>query len=157
MIDPAELMRLAIAKARQGIAAGQSPFGCAIALGDRILAVAHNVVLATTDITAHAEITALREACRTTGQLHLSGAVVATTCEPCPMCMAGLHWARVETVYYGAVIADATGAGFNEFHVPAAELVRIGCSPVRVVPGLLAAECRELFDEFVRDPKHRTY
>ncbi len=156
-IDPHELMRLAIARAREGIAHGQSPFGCAIAIGDRVVAAAHNVVWATTDITAHAEIAALREAGRATGQLHLTGAIVATTCEPCPMCMSGLHWARVDIVHYGATIADATAAGFNEFLVPAEELVRIGRSPVRLVRGPLAAECRALFDDFLRAPDHRTY
>ena len=156
-IDPTELMRLAIAKAREGITGGQSPFGCAIAIGDRIVAAAHNVVWATTDITAHAEIAALRQACQATAELHLTGAVVATTCEPCPMCMAGLHWARVDTVHYGANIADATGAGFNEFLIPAEELVRIGGSPVRLVHGPLVDECRALFGEFPQAPGHRTY
>ncbi len=156
-VDPIELMRLAIAKAREGIAGGQSPFGCAIAIGDRIVAVTHNVVWATTDITAHAEIAALREACRTTGQLHLTGAIVATTCEPCPMCMAGLHWARVDTVHYGANIADATSVGFNEFLIPAEDLVHLGHSPVRLVRGPLIEECRALFDEFRRAPDHQTY
>ena len=65
VMDPSELMHLAIEKTQSGIAAGQSPFGCAIARGDEILAVSHNVVWSTNDITAHAEITALREACRT--------------------------------------------------------------------------------------------
>jgi len=97
------------------------PFGCAIARGDELIAVAHNTVVATTDVTAHAEVNALRLACKTTGQIHLDGCVVATTCEPCPMCMAALHWARVETVYFGASIADADAAGFNELQVPAAD------------------------------------
>ena len=113
MIDPAELMRMAIEKCREGIAIGQSPFGCAIARGDDVLAAAHNTVLQTTDITAHAEVNALRAACRAAGDIFLERAVVATTCEPCPMCMAALHWARVETVYYGATINDAEAAGFN--------------------------------------------
>ncbi len=113
-MTPEALMRLAIDKTHQGIAAGQTPFGCAIALGEQVVAVSHNCVHATTDITAHAEIVALREACKATGQIHLEGALVAATCEPCPMCMAALHWARVETVVYGATIADAESAGFNE-------------------------------------------
>src|SRR4029079_10555252 len=121
-------MRLAIVQAQEGIAKKQTPFGCVIAIDERIVAVSHNQVWLTTDITAHAEVTALREACRATGQLHLLGAIVATTCEPCPMCMAALHWARVDTVYYGATIADATAAGFNELAVPAKELLERGGS-----------------------------
>jgi tRNA(Arg) A34 adenosine deaminase TadA len=142
------LLRLAIAKAREAIALGQTPFGCAIAIGERVVAVAHNLVLVTTDITAHAEIVALREACAAMASIHLPGALVASTCEPCPMCMAALHWARVDTVVYGATIADATGAGFNELSLPAAELVRQGHSRVRLRGGLLAGECAALFDEW---------
>jgi tRNA(Arg) A34 adenosine deaminase TadA len=156
-IDPTELMQLAIAKAREGIASGQSPFGCAIAIGDRIVAAAHNLVCATTDITAHAEIAALRQACLAIGELHLTGAVVAATCEPCPMCMTGLHWARVDTVHYGANFADAIGAGFSQFLIPAEELLRIGGSPVRPVRGPLVDECQALFEEFRKSPVYRTY
>ncbi|MGH7135879.1 MAG: nucleoside deaminase, partial [Pirellulales bacterium] len=100
MITPEALMQLAIDKCRSGIAQGETPFGCAIASGDRVLAVSHNLVFSTTDITAHAEISALREACRVAGKLHFPDAIVASTCEPCPMCTAALHWARVGTVYY---------------------------------------------------------
>ncbi|MDA1050366.1 MAG: nucleoside deaminase [Planctomycetota bacterium] len=145
MIAPEELMRLAIDQARTGIDAGQSPFGCAIARGGQAIAIAHNTVLATTDITAHAEVNALRLGCKTTGQIHLEGCVVATTCEPCPMCMAALHWARVETVYFGASIADADAAGFNELQVPAADVLKIGGSQVALVSGVLSVECRDLF------------
>jgi len=150
-------MRLAIEAARRGIAKGQSPFGCAISLNGTVIAAAHNVVLLTTDSTAHAEINALREACKAAGAVHLTGAHVATTCEPCPMCMAALHWARVETVYYGATIADAAASGFNELHLPAAEVLRIGRSEVRLVPGMLAEECRRLFSEWLRTPGARSY
>ncbi len=157
MIDPAALMQLAIAKCREGIAQGQSPFGCAIALGDKVVSIAHNTVLATLDVTAHAEVNALRVACQQQGDIHLPGAVVATTCEPCPMCTAALHWARVGQVYYGATIADAQAAGFNEMQVPAAEIARLGRSSIKLQPGLLTDDCRELFDEWKRTANPRTY
>ena len=150
-------MQLAIEKAREGIAAGQTPFGCAIAKQGEIVAVSHNRVWATTDITAHAEINALREACAHVQNVHLDEAIVATTCEPCPMCMAALHWARVGTVYYGATIADAEQAGFNELSCSATELCRLGGSRVRLLPGLLTEECRELFAEWKRSAKAREY
>jgi guanine deaminase len=155
--DPEELMRRAIAACREGIARGQTPFGCAIALGDRLLAASHNEVHLTTDVTAHAEVTALRAACRAHGDVLLEGAVVATTCEPCPMCMAALHWARVGIVYYGASIADAAAAGFNELQLPAADLLRIGGSTVELVPGVMAPECRRLFADWARSPLARSY
>lgn len=150
-------MRLAIDAARKGIAKGQSPFGCAISLNGQVVAAAHNVVLLTTDVTAHAEINALREACRAVGDVHLTGAAVATTCEPCPMCMSALHWARVGTVYYGATIADAAEGGFNELRLPAAEVLRLGGSGVQLVPGVLAHECRALFSEWASRPDARAY
>ncbi|HVX14201.1 MAG TPA: nucleoside deaminase [Pirellulales bacterium] len=158
MIDPAELMQLAIEKCRAGIARGESPFGCAIAIGDRVVAVSHNVVLSTTDITAHAEITALREACRSEQKLHFSDAIVATTCEPCPMCASALHWARVGKVYFGATIDDATAAGYNELRLPIADLVRLTNSPMELVPGLLGEQCRALFGEWKKNsPNPKTY
>jgi tRNA(Arg) A34 adenosine deaminase TadA len=157
MIDPRQLMQVAIEKCREGIVAGQAPFGCAIAQDDRVLAVAHNQVLAATDITAHAEITALRLACRVAGSILLDGAMVATTCEPCPMCMAALHWARVDTVYFGASIDDAAEAGFSELKLGADRLLRLGGSHVKLVPGLLAAECRALFDQWRAQPEAQAY
>jgi tRNA(Arg) A34 adenosine deaminase TadA len=157
MYEPEALMRLAIEKARLGVALGQSPFGCAIARGDELLAAEHNVVLLTTDITAHAEIGALRAACPRAGDIILAGCVAASTCEPCPMCMAALHWAQIETVYYGAEIADATSAGFNELQIPAATIVALGKSKSRLVPGVLAAECRELFQMWKSNPAGRHY
>ncbi|HWL73379.1 MAG TPA: nucleoside deaminase, partial [Burkholderiaceae bacterium] len=121
------------------------------------LAVAHNTVWATTDITAHAEVNALRQACRSTGQVLLPASIVATTCEPCPMCMAALHWARVDTVYFGATVRDATIAGFNELQVPASEIIRLGGGKVKLVPGLLADECTELFAEWQVSKNRREY
>lgn len=156
-MDPSVLMQQAIEKCREGIAAGQSPFGCAIARDGAVIACAHNTVVATTDITAHAEINALRQACRETGDIFLEDSIVATTCEPCPMCMSALHWARVKTVYYGATIADAAEAGFNELQLPATELLRMGGSTIKLVPQVLPAECRALFDEWRNNPKRVVY
>jgi tRNA(Arg) A34 adenosine deaminase TadA len=156
-MEPAELMQLAIDICRQGLAAGQSPFGCAIARDGELLASSHNTVLATTDITAHAEVNAIRAACRQTGNILLEGAIVATTCEPCPMCMSALHWARVDTVYFGASIADAAVAGFNELQLPAGELLRLGGSKLKLIPGVLPQECRQLFAEWNANPKRTVY
>ena len=150
-------MEAAIEACRRGLALGQSPFGCAIALGDRVVARNHNTVVLTTDITAHAEVNAIRAANQAVGDIFLTGAVVATTCEPCPMCMAALHWARVDAVYYGATIADAESAGFNELQVPASELLRIGGSGVKLAGGVLPDECRTLFQEWLASPTRKVY
>lgn len=157
MITPEELMQIAIDACHRGLSANQSPFGCAIALGDRVLAEAHNTVMQSIDITAHAEINALRLANQAAGSVHLTGAIVATTCEPCPMCMAALHWARVDTVFHGATIADASRAGFNELALPAEELLAGGGSSVKLVSGTLSPQCRELFDHWLANPNRSPY
>ena len=156
-MSPEELMQSAIDKCRAGLVAGQSPFGCAIARGDELLSCSHNTVALTTDITAHAEVNALREACRQAGNILLDGAIVATTCEPCPMCMAALHWARVDTVYYGASIADAASAGFNELQLSGQDLLRLGGSKVKLIPGVLTEECKNLFGEWLANPGRVVY
>lgn len=154
MISPDALMQLAIEQAQKGIESGQSPFGCAIAMGDRVVVATHNHVLAHTDITAHAEIHALRLACQAEKNIFLEGAQVACTCEPCPMCMAALHWARVDTVYYGATIDDAKQAGFNELKLSAQSLLDLGGSQVKLIPGISAESCRALFSDWLnRKPK----
>jgi tRNA(Arg) A34 adenosine deaminase TadA len=73
------------------------------------------------------------------------------------MCMAALHWARVGVVFFGATIADAASAGFNELELPAADLLRLGKSGVELVPGVLPEECRALFAEWSRGPLARSY
>lgn len=156
-MEPERLMRLAIDKAREGIQQGQSPFGCAIACDGKLVACCHNTVRAARDATAHAEINAIRAACLAVGDVHLPRAIVATTCEPCPMCMAALHWAQVTHVYQGAAIADAQGAGFRELHLPARDLLRLGGSSVQLSEGLLADECRALFQLWQRRPDRFAY
>jgi guanine deaminase len=157
MRTPDELMELAIDAARRGIAAGQTPFGCAIEREGEVLAACHNTVWLTTDITAHAEVNALREACRRAQRVLLEGAIVATTCEPCPMCMSALHWARVQTVYFGASIADAAAAGFNELSISAADLIRQANSPILLGQWDRAPECRELFQRWRDAGSQRPY
>lgn len=156
-MEPELLMRLAIDKAREGIQHGQSPFGCAIARDGKLLACCHNTVRATTDVTAHAEVNAIRTACLAAGEVHLAGATVACTCEPCPMCMAALHWAQVEHVYFGASIADAKEAGFRELSLPARDLLKLGGSSVQLTEGLLADECHALFQLWLGRPDRFHY
>jgi tRNA(Arg) A34 adenosine deaminase TadA len=150
-------MGAALAAARQGIARGQTPFGTAIMAGDQLVAAGHNQVWALTDPTAHAEVTVIRAACRARRSITLEGCTLYSTCEPCPMCMAAIHWARLDRVVYGATIADAAAAGFHELHLPAAELLSRGGSPVRWTPGCLAADCRQLFAEWQNTGNARRY
>ncbi len=156
-MEPEQLMQAAIDRAVAGIERGQSPFGCAIAFQEETVACEHNRVIETTDSTAHAEVLALRAACRCRGHYLLEGSVAASTCEPCPMCMAAIHWARVETVYYGATIADAATAGFHELQIPARELVQRGHSSVKLVPGVLTRKCQDLFARWQSRPDNTVY
>jgi tRNA(Arg) A34 adenosine deaminase TadA len=156
--DQAALMSEAIRQARSGIEAGQAPFGCAIGAPDgTLIASQYDTVWGTTDVTAHAEVNALRRAGQVTGSVTLEGCAVATTCEPCPMCMAALHWSRVAVVYCGASIEDAVRAGFNELSLSAAGLLEHGSSPVRLVTGVMADECSELFQRWSSRTDPRAY
>lgn len=150
-------MREALAVTRAGIAAGQTPFGCAIVRAGALVAASHNQVWATGDPTAHAEVTGIRTATAKLRAIALSGCTLYSTCEPCPMCMAAIHWARIERVIFGAAIADAAAAGFHELHLPAADLARLGGSPVRIDAGCLAPECRGLFALWQTHGAARTY
>ena len=150
-------MRLAIEAAREGVAAGQTPFGACVVRGGREVVVAHNRVWADTDITAHAEVVAIRLACRQLATIDLSGCAIYSTTEPCPMCFSACHWARLDRIVYGADIADAKAAGFNELAVSDADLKRLGGSPIEVVGGLLRDECIDLFRQWRANPARRAY
>src|SRR5262245_39005406 len=115
-----DAMRLAIAACRRGIAAGQSPFGSVILGPDgQVVAEGYNTVWADTDPTAHAEVNTIRLAAGALGRIELSGCTLYSTCEPCPMCLASSHWAALDRVVFGALITDATAAGFREMPIPA--------------------------------------
>lgn len=150
-------MRLAIGKARQGVAAGQSPFGACITRSGEVLSCEHNVVWLTTDITAHAEIHAIREACRKLGTIDLSGCVIYSTCEPCPMCFSACHWARISKIVYGASICDAHASGFHELQISNMRMKDLGGSPVEVAGDFLREEAIALFHFFDQQPNKRTY
>jgi len=140
-----DYMRLAIRKAQQGIAAGQSPFGSVIVRLGEVIAVTHNSVWRDTDPTAHAEVNCIRAAATALNTIFLHGCVLYSTTEPCPMCLAAIHWAKIERVVFGATIADAARAGFSELAVDAKVLARMGGSPLQVESGLLREECADLF------------
>jgi tRNA(Arg) A34 adenosine deaminase TadA len=156
-MDERGWMRLAIDRAGEGIATGQAPFGAVIVRGGQLICAAHNRVWTDTDPTAHAEVNAIRQAARLLGTIGLHGCEMYTTCEPCPMCLSAIHWAKLDRVVYGADIADAAAVGFFELIMPARHLVAAAGSPLRVEGGLLADESRDLFRRWQQHPGARPY
>lgn len=151
-------MRLAIEKTREAIARGQTPFGaCLVASDGKVLACDHNVVWATTDITAHGEVHTIRLACKAAGSIDLSGSTIYSTTEPCPMCFSAIHWAKIGRIVYGASIADAQAAGFNELTIANTWMKAQGHSPVQIDGGCLREACVELFKEWKSAGRARTY
>jgi guanine deaminase len=111
----ASSMAIAIDEARAGMAAGHGgPFGAVVLQGETIVGRGHNRVLSSHDPTAHAEVTALRDAAKTLGTHVLSDCVLVTTCEPCPMCFSAAFWSRVDGIVYAATRHDAAAVGFDD-------------------------------------------
>ncbi|MEO6811472.1 MAG: nucleoside deaminase [Isosphaeraceae bacterium] len=152
-----QAMQLAIAIGRAGIAAGQTPFGSVLIKDGQTVASTHNTVWLDTDPTAHAEVNCLRQAAKALGTIDLSGTTLYSTCEPCPMCLAAIHWSKIDRVVFGATIADAQSAGFGELPVSAQTLADLGQSPLRIESGLLRQECANLFKEWKEASLSRPY
>ncbi len=110
-----DFMRRAIALALENVRSGSGgPFAAVIVKDGRIIAEGANRVILTNDPTAHAEIVAIREACRVLADFQLRGCDLYTTCEPCPMCLGAIYWARPARTFYAANAADAADAGFDD-------------------------------------------
>ncbi len=107
-------MRRAIDLATESALGAGGPFGAVVVRGNEILAQACNSVTADGDPTAHAEINAIREACRRLGTFRLTGCELYASCEPCPMCLGAIYWARLDRVYFAATREDAAGVGFDD-------------------------------------------
>lgn len=156
-MTPEELMRRAIALSRDNMLANRGgPFGAVIARDGEIVGEGWNQVTSTNDPTAHAEIVAIRAACRTIGDFRLTGCMLYTSCEPCPMCLAAAYWARVDAVVFGNDQADAASIDFDD-----AFLYREIALPLadRSLPmrRLLPVEARAVFDEWAVKPDKVPY
>ena len=112
--NPAYLRR-AIELAVENVQAGKGgPFAALIVRGGEVIAEAANSVTTTHDPTAHGEVNAIRKACTALGTFTLAGCEIYSSCEPCPMCLAAIYWARLEAIYYGCGQEDAAKAGFDD-------------------------------------------
>jgi tRNA(Arg) A34 adenosine deaminase TadA len=150
-------MKMAIEKGKEGVRKGQTPFAACIVRNGEVLSCEHNTVWKDTDITSHGEIHAIRVACQRAKTIDLSGSSLYSTCEPCPMCFSACHWAKIATIVYGADIADAQKAGFNELTISNDRLKDLGGSPVEIVKGFLRQENIELFEFWLGQKDKRVY
>ena len=143
-------MGLAIEQARRTMNENiGGPFGAAIVDSTgKVIAVNSNRVLLDHDPTAHAEITAIREACRVLGTHDLSGCVMYATGYPCPMCLGAMIWANIKTCYYGCLPADAEAIGFRDDFIY--RFINDGCKDVNILQftEVQRAQCLELFKEY---------
>ena len=152
-----KFMESALQAAREGMEEGQSPFGSCIVKNGEAISIAHNEVWEQPDITAHAEVQAIRKACNKLNTIDLSGCIIYATCEPCPMCLSAIHWARIDKVYYGAKIDDAREAGFNELTISNEMMKKLGGSALEIESGLCEEEACRLFHEWLERPDKRIY
>ena len=109
-----ELLRKAIALSKENVANGGGPFGAVIARDGEIIATGVNRVTSNHDATAHAEVSAIRNACAKLGTHDLSGCEIYSSCEPCPMCLGAIYWAHLDRLYYGNDKHDAANIGFDD-------------------------------------------
>lgn len=113
--DVARFMASAIELSLENVRSGKGgPFAALVVRRGSILAEGTNIVTSTNDPTAHAEMVAIREACRKLGRFELSGCEIYASCEPCPMCLGAIYWARAERIYFAATGADAAKIGFDD-------------------------------------------
>ncbi|KJH41859.1 putative guanine deaminase [Dictyocaulus viviparus] len=147
-----EYMEKAIEEACKGVKAGDGgPFGAVIVSDGKIISTGHNMVLVSNDPTMHAEVVAIRNACKKRGHFDLSGCTLYTSCYPCPMCMGAALWARLDAIYYAATPEEASMAGFDDkpFH----DFLKNPCSDEkRKLEHLAVSDSKRPFELWVQRP-----
>jgi len=144
-----ECMRLAVLEARKNIKQKHGgPFGACVVKGSKILSISRNTVIKDNNPTSHAEINAIKSACKKLKTYDLSGCVIYSTTEPCPMCFSAIHWARIGSIFYGTGIKDVKKLGFHEMPVSNFFLKKISGSKVKIKKGFLLKSCRQLLSDW---------
>jgi len=152
-----KFMQRAIGLAERGMDANAGgPFGCVIAKDGEIVGEGCNSVTSTNDPTAHAEIVAIREACQKVGAFQLDGCVVYTSCEPCPMCLGAIYWARPERVYFACTREDAANIGFDDRFIYE-ELEKANDERRLQIINLMRDEALDVFRKWQRKPDKQEY
>lgn len=143
-----EFMTRAIELAKYGVETNVGgPFGCVVVRGGQIVGEGNNCVTSTNDPTAHAEIIAIREACKHLGTFQLEGCSIYTSCEPCPMCLGAIYWARPAKVFYACTREDAAAVGFDDDFIYD-ELAKPNNERERILINILRDEGVTLFHEW---------
>jgi len=132
------------------------PFGAVVVKDGRIIGKGGNQVSSQNDPTAHAEIVAIREACRNIGTFDLSGAELYTTCEPCPMCLSAIYWASIREVFYSSTRYDAEAVGFKDNHIYE-EMALLPEKRIIDYQQIVHPKAAELFREWLEKPDKIPY
>ena len=157
-MDAEHYMQLAIDDCRSGFATGDGgPFGACIVKHGSVIASGHNCVLKNNDPTAHAEIITIRRAADHLGGWDLTGCEIYSTTEPCPMCFAAIHWARIGSVFMGTRIEDVAAMGFNELRLSNEQIKSLAGLDVKLVEGVALEECRQLLSDWKSQSGASTY
>jgi tRNA(adenine34) deaminase len=144
-VDLQDLMRQAITEAQAAKAEGNKGYGAVLVWEDRVLTRAHDTACTDGDPSRHGELKSIREAALALGTPDLRGALLVSTCEPCPMCAGLAVWANVTTIVYGASIADTAAMGRTRIMLPAAEVADRAPGHMEVIGGVLKDECERLY------------
>jgi guanine deaminase len=150
-------MQMALQVALAGMKSNEGgPFGAVVLCKGKVVSQAHNEVIKTNDPTAHAEVVAIRRASRKLGRYDLSDCVLYSTCEPCPMCMAAVLWARIPRIYFGCTRKDAAAIGFSDDAIYAWLSGKAGELDLELLP-LEREECLKAFREWEEKPDKTLY
>ncbi len=141
-------MQCAIESARRGMAAGEPPIGACLVRDGEAIATAHNSVVSALDITAHAEIVVIREACQSLRALDLSESHLYVTVEPCAMCLGACHYAGISRVIFGARLADIDALTGNELGGPHSQLVSDPNGTPAMLGDFMRKDCLDLLNEW---------
>jgi len=149
-------MRRAIELSCESVSANGGPFGAVVVREGRIIGEGTNKVVDSRDPTAHAEIVAIRSACNLVGSHFLETSLIFTSCEPCPMCLGAIWWARIGVIYYGNSRSDAAAIGFDDaaLYEETAKPLGLRTLPIR---RLLSPESRRAFELWEAKPDRRHY
>ena len=152
-----EFMKQAITLARENIKSGKGgPFGAVVVKDNKVIATAMNEVTSTDDPTAHAELVAIRRACKALNTYQLEGCEIYSSCEPCPMCLGAIYWARINMLHYAGTKDDAAKADFDD-----SVIYKEFCLPKekRFIPSsqLMRDDAVKIFEEWIKNENKIPY